>query len=61
MKDIHHTENAHLHAKERILDELRDNGFADGFLKYGEVPVSIASATPRLEHADPCRFIIHRS
>ncbi|KAK7227543.1 hypothetical protein V2G26_015546 [Clonostachys chloroleuca] len=38
MKEIHHRDNTHLNAADRIRAEVKELGFTDGFLKYGDTP-----------------------
>lgn len=39
MKEIHHRDNQHLDAANRIRAEAKENGFTGGFLNYGDPPV----------------------
>lgn len=39
MKEIHHHENEHLEAANKIRAEAAQHGFTDGYLEYGSAPV----------------------
>ena len=40
MKEILHNDNKHLDAVNKILGELEENGLNEGYLSYGDAPVS---------------------
>lgn len=42
MKEIHHEDNKHLDAVNRILAEAEELGLANDFLKYGDAPVRLS-------------------
>lgn len=54
MKEIHHNDNRHLDAAQKIRAEADELGFSEGFLTYGDAPVSHALASPFLDAADDC-------
>lgn len=41
MKEIHHQDNKHLDAPNRIRAEAQSLGYASGYLRYGDAPVSL--------------------
>ena len=38
--EMHHTKNRHLHAVEKMREELENMGFSSGYLGYADTPVS---------------------
>jgi hypothetical protein len=54
MKEIHHENNRHLNAANRIRAEADELGFNKKYLTYSDAPVSHTLASSSLPGADNC-------